>query len=173
MITIGVLGSAALSRKIQEYALSRQIAMFDAQQRIAKNNADIESIKNAARERAMEQAALKDQKLAIARTKTQAALQRKTSNEELIASKKQLIAEKQITAEVQKQNSQTEQAAKTEAEITTLQAELKTYQKLQTKYNEEYQTALQNQRTIESQYAASVKLTTEETLAIQQRQTQN
>lgn len=173
LITIGVLGSAALSRKIQEYALSRQIAMFDAQQRIAKNNADIESIKNAARERAMEQAALKDQKLAIARTKTQAALQRKTSNEELIASKKKLIVENQITAEIQRQNGQTEQAAETEAEITRLQTELIASQNLQSTYEQEYQQALTEQRQIESQYAASVKLTTEETLAIQQKQTEN
>lgn len=173
LITIGVLGSAALSRKIQEYTLSRQIAMFDAQQRIAKNNADIQSIKNAARERAMEQAALKDQKLAIARTKTQAALQRKTSNEELIASKKKLIAEKQITAEIQKQNGQTTEAQLTQTEIGNLNTELTQLQGLQTKYNQEYQTALQQQYQIESQYAASVKLTTEETLAIQQKQTEN
>lgn len=173
LITIGLLGSAALSRKIQEYTLSRQIAMIEAQQRIAKNNAEIESIKNAAYERAMDQAALKDQKLAIARTKTQAALQRKTNNEELIASKKKLIVENQITAEIQRQNGQTEEAAKTEAEITTLQTELTTLQGLQSTYEQEYQTALQQQHQIESQYAASVKLTAEETLAIQQRQTQN
>ena len=173
LITIGLLGSAALSRKIQEYTLSRQIAMIEAQQRIAKNNAEIESIKNAAYERAMDQAALKDQKLAIARTKTQAALQNKTNNEELIASKKKLIVEKQITAEVQRQNKQANEAAKTEAEIEGLKREVETRERLQLQYEQEYQTALQQQRQIESQYATSVKLTAEETLAIQQRQTQN
>ena len=170
---IATIGIGILTRKIQEYMISQQIANIEAQQRIAKNNADIESIKNAARERAMEQASLKDQKLKTARIKTQAALQRKTFNEELIASKKQLRAEKQITAEIQKQNGQTEDAAKTKVEIEGLNKEIEQYEKLQIKYNKEYNKAIQQQHQLEAQYTSSIKLTQEENLAIQQKQIQN
>ena len=187
LVTIGLLGSAALSRKIQEYALSRQIAMIEAQQRIAKNNAEIESIKNAAYERTMNQAALKDQDLAIAKMKTQGALEKKNSAAANLAAAQQLKLETLTAKEIQRQNilnnksldEQTKQLQLSKLD-SDYKEQLKTAdetiireQKAYNAANQEYQIALQQQYQIESQYATSVKLTAEETLAIQQRQTQN